>query len=479
MVEVKLKSGLEIHQQLDTGKLFCDCPSFLRKQDPDYEVERQLHAVAGEGGKVDIAAEHEAQKEKKFVYQGYYKNNCLVELDEEPPHEIDEEALKIGLQVALLLNCEIIQDTQIMRKTVIDGSNTSGFQRTVLIAKDGYLETSQGKVGIESVCLEEDAARIIEDRGEERVYRLDRLGIPLIEVATAPDIKSPEQAKEAALKIGEVLRSCNVKRGLGTIRQDVNLSIKKGKNQGERIELKGVQNPKLIEKTIKKEMKIQEKLLDEEEAKEEVRKALDNGDTKFLRPLSGRARMYPETDLPLLHISRKEINEAKNDLPKLASEKREELRKEGLDEEMVKLLTKENRLEEFKELLNVLNRPNLVAKILTLWIKDTAEKTGKEEDEVRRILSIDVLESILEAMDKEQISKSEIQDVMKEIVEGKPVKKALDREKVDNLEEEIRKIIKDKPGLQPNAYMGLVMEKLDNVDGNKAMEIVRGVLYED
>ncbi|MCX6748179.1 MAG: Glu-tRNA(Gln) amidotransferase GatDE subunit E, partial [Candidatus Pacearchaeota archaeon] len=176
MVEekIELKSGLEIHQQLDSCKLFCSCPSILRTDPPDYIIERELHAVAGETGEIDEAVKFESSRDRKFTYQCYYDNNCLVELDESPPNEINPEALRIALQLALLLNCEIIQDTQIMRKTVVDGSNTSGFQRTLLIAKNGYIETSLGKVGIQSICLEEDAARIVENDKNRVIYRLDR-----------------------------------------------------------------------------------------------------------------------------------------------------------------------------------------------------------------------------------------------------------------------------------------------------------------
>ena len=223
--KIDFKAGLEIHQQLNSHKLFCDCPFLLRQDEPDFTITRKLHAVAGEKGEVDVAASHEAQMDKEFVYQAY-DTTCLVELDEEPPHEINEEALKIALHISLLLNCKVIPITQIMRKTVIDGSNTSGFQRTVLIARDGFLETSKGKVGIWYVYLEEDAARTIGDEKGKKIYRLDRLGGPMVEVVTAPDIKNAEHAKETALKIGELLRSCKVKRGIGTIRQDINISIK-------------------------------------------------------------------------------------------------------------------------------------------------------------------------------------------------------------------------------------------------------------
>ena len=173
------KSGLEIHQQLDTKKLFCNCLSVLRQDAPDFTVKRKLHVVAGESGEIDVAAKHEAEKEKEFIYEGY-DTTCLVELDEMPPYEINSDALKIALQIAIMLNARIFPLTQIMRKTVIDGSNTSGFQRTILIAHDGWIVTKSGRVGIQSICLEEDAARIIERKEGQSIFRLDRLGIPLV-----------------------------------------------------------------------------------------------------------------------------------------------------------------------------------------------------------------------------------------------------------------------------------------------------------
>jgi Glu-tRNA(Gln) amidotransferase subunit E-like FAD-binding protein len=474
MPEMEIKAGIEIHQQLDTKKLFCNCPSILRKDEPDIVIERKLHPVAGETGEVDIAAKFEALKNKTLIYQGYYDNNCLVDYDESPPREINSKALKISLQISLLLNCEILPYTQIMRKTVIDGSNVSGFQRTVLIAKNGWVETEQGRVRIQSIALEEDAARIVKQEGEKVVYRLDRLGIPLIEIATSPDIKTGKQARELALKIGEILRACKVKRGIGTIRQDVNLSVRVNGKWGKRIEIKGVQEPKLIEKTVGIEAKRQTKLIKEGKSVAEVRKALPNGRTKFLRPLPGAARLYPETDLPLLHITRDIINEAKEELPKLRSEIKTELRKKGLHEELVKVLVKEGKVEDFQELLQVYDKPELIAKILTVWMSDLAKKLKKIKKQVEKKLTIDIIETILQAVQAGKITENEVQEVMEEIVKGKGVRKAVEREKIVNLEEEIMKIVKEKPGLTINAYMGLIMKKFkDRVSGKEVMEILK------
>jgi glutamyl-tRNA(Gln) amidotransferase subunit E len=250
--KIGLKAGLEIHQQLDTAtKLFCKCPTTLRdKKDSTFEFERYLRASKSEMGKIDRAAREEAKYSRTFLYKGY-DSTCLVENDEEPPSELNQEAVDISLEVALLLNMNPLDEIYTMRKIVIDGSNTCGFQRTALIATDGVLSTAEGPVRVDSLCLEEDAAQKIETEGSAVGYSLDRLGIPLVEIGTAPDIRTPEQAVNAAEQLGMILRSTGkVKRGLGTIRQDVNISIA----AGARVEIKGVQNLRLIGDIVENEI---------------------------------------------------------------------------------------------------------------------------------------------------------------------------------------------------------------------------------
>ncbi|VVB54156.1 Glutamyl-tRNA(Gln) amidotransferase subunit E [uncultured archaeon] len=259
------KCGLEIHQQLDTAKLFCPCPSVMREDAPHLIVQRKMRAVAGELGEVDRAALHEFLKGRTLHYEAYHDTNCLVELDEEPPHDLNNDALEVALTVALLLNARPVDELHVMRKTVVDGSNTTGFQRTILVAEDGFIETSLGKVGVPSICLEEDAARKISEKSGDVTYRLDRLGIPLVEIATDATIKSPEHAREVAEALGNMLRACRVKRGLGTIRQDLNVSVK----GGARVEAKGVQELKLISEVVKKEVERQQALI---EARETLKK---------------------------------------------------------------------------------------------------------------------------------------------------------------------------------------------------------------
>jgi glutamyl-tRNA(Gln) amidotransferase subunit E len=257
---IGLKAGLEIHQQLDTKtKLFCNCPTTLRdKKDAILSFSRYQRASKSEMGKVDEAARAEEQYGRTFIYKGY-DSTCLVENDEEPPRELNREAIEISLEVALLLNMTTIDEIHTMRKIVIDGSNTCGFQRTALVATEGLLSTEEGPVRVDSLCLEEDAAQKLEAEGDTVVYSLDRLGIPLVEICTAPDIKTAEQAVKVAEQLGMILRSTgNVKRGLGTIRQDINVSIE----GGARVEIKGVQNLRLIGEIVKNEIVRQLKLIE-------------------------------------------------------------------------------------------------------------------------------------------------------------------------------------------------------------------------
>ena len=257
-----LKCGLEVHQQLDTGKLFSRTPSTL-SDEFDFTVERKLRPVASELGEYDKTAIDAFKRNETFYYSGKKENISLIELDEEPPQEMDKGALKTILEVAILCKSNPVDKLVTMRKTVIDGSNTSAFQRTTLVSLGGEFEiTSETeknkKIRVQTIILEEDAARPIKKEAGKVYYNLDRLGIPLIELATDPDIRTPEEAVETAKKIGELMRlTCSTKRGKGTIRQDVNVSIA----LGTRCEIKGCQDLEQIKLVVEKEAERQVDLL--------------------------------------------------------------------------------------------------------------------------------------------------------------------------------------------------------------------------
>ncbi|MDD1764704.1 MAG: Glu-tRNA(Gln) amidotransferase subunit GatE [Candidatus Methanomethyliaceae archaeon] len=254
-----IKVGIEIHQQLDTsGKLFCSCPTVLREEEPHFSVLRRLKPTYSELGDLDRAVLFESERKKAFCYQGYGDTVCLVELDEEPPHDLNRDAVSVSLTVEKLLNMTSVDEVHVMRKIVIDGSNITGFQRTAKIAFDGWLMDGAEKISVQSLCLEEDAARKISDSPEMMTYRLDRLGIPLVEIATGPDIHSGEQAERVALRLGRILKATGrIKRGLGTIRQDLNISVE----GGTRVEVKGVQELGIISTVVEYEANRQRSLL--------------------------------------------------------------------------------------------------------------------------------------------------------------------------------------------------------------------------
>ena len=250
-----LKVGLECHQQLNTKeKLFCSCKPELFKGEPKITFLRRLRPTQSELGQIDPAAYFEFKKGVKILYEADPQTSCLVEMDEEPPHDLNREALDITLTVALMMNAKPVDEVHVMRKVVIDGSNTTGFQRTCVVALGGEIQVDGKRIPIEHISLEEDAARKTGEDGFIVRYRIDRLCIPLIEVTTAPVIHSPKEAEKVALMVGRILRATGkVKRGLGTIRQDLNISIR----GGALIEVKGVQELELISRVIELEVQRQ------------------------------------------------------------------------------------------------------------------------------------------------------------------------------------------------------------------------------
>lgn len=618
--ELGLKVGLEIHRQLDTKKLFSRVPSEL-VDDVDFTFQRRLRPTMSELGEIDQAALEEFKKGRTFVYEGNFKLSDLVYMDEEPPHLPDREALEVALQIAYLLNAIPVDEVHFMRKIVIDGSNVSGFQRTAIIAMNGKVHTPWGDVGIPTICLEEDAARIVERKDKKVIYRIDRLGIPLIEIATTPDIHHPEQAKVVAKFIGDALRATRkVKRGLGTIRQDLNVSIK----GGARIEIKGVQEldmiPIIIEREVirqinllkirdelrkrgVKEEELREEFYDvtdifqntsskiiasvikkggkvlavklpkfrgligfeiqpgrrlgtemadrakkyvkgifhidelpnygisqeevdavsekldlgkedafvlvaakEETAKkalrevlqrakealygvpEETRRALPDGNTQYMRPLPGKARMYPETDIPPILVTQELKEKILINLPELPQQRAERIVKQyKLDKSLAQTLVDEEKDELFEELVKLGVKPSIVASTLVGLLKGL-----KSEVPVENITENHIREAF-ELLAQNKIAKEAFEEIFKELALH-PEKSALQVAEEKGLtllsEEEVEKIIEEI--VQQNIevvrakgmgamglIMGRAMAKLrGKADGKLVNQIVRKKIQE-
>lgn len=475
--KLRLRCGLEIHQQLDTGeKLFCNCSTAMKERDSIKTIKRKQHPVASELGEVDVAAQYEYLRNRTFSYQIFRNETCLVETDEEPPHPLNMDALQVALQVALMLNCEIPNEINMMRKTVIDGSNTSGFQRTAVIGLNGHMSYKGRIIEITHVSLEEDAAAIVKEEGENVTYRLNRLGVPLVEIGTGIlEGYSPEEVQDIAFNIGMICRSTEkVKRGIGTIRQDVNVSIRGGK----RVEMKGVQELNLLAKIVEIEVKRQ---LGMPKVEEETRTVNEDGTTKYTRPLPGSARMYPETDIQPIVLQKEFIEKLKNELPEHWMKKLARFKsKYNLSEDLARQIIRSEHLELFEKIVDKTKASGaVVANTFISTVKDLEKREKVNIKRVRDEHYIDLFENI----SKKKIVKEAIPEIIKFLAE-KPGETATSAIKELNLEPldlmELKKIIEEvltRPGLTYEKTVGLVMSKVrGRIEAEVVMEQVKKMM---
>jgi len=456
-----LKCGLEIHRQLDTKhKLFCNCPTEMKEKKPLMLIERRQHPVQSELGEVDIAAQYEFLRDRTFHYQVFPSEDCLVECDEEPIHPLNQEALEIALQIALLLNCTIPEEIHVMRKTVIDGSNTSAFQRTMVVGLDGFIEYKGRKIEVTHVSLEEDAAAIIEEKEKDVIFRLNRLGIPLVEIGTGLLVGySPEEVEDIAHMIGMICRSTGkVKRGIGTVRQDVNVSIK----GGNRIEIKGIQKLGLISKVIELEVKRQLSL---PKVEKETRTANEDGTTRFTRPLPGAARMYPETDIPPILIEKKMIQRIKKELPEPWTKKLVRFKKKlKLSDELSKQILRSDYLDLFEKFIKKFKvNPSIIANVFVSTLKDLERRENIPVEN----LTDGNFEELFKLLEGKKIVKESIPDILAykvknpEISMSESIKKlgleAISKKELEKIVKEVIEKNRDKP---IGKIIGIVMSKV-------------------
>ncbi len=236
--DVGLIAGLEVHQQLLTAtKMFCRCPAGLYTDAHDGSVLRHMRPTLSELGEYDGTALMEFKTKKNITYLLHKENVCTYEMDDTPPFLVNQQAVDIAIEQCLMLGCDIVDEVHIARKQYLDGSIPTGFQRTAIVGVNGRLPFRGRELSITQVSVEEDSCREVSDKGHLIVWRTDRLGMPLIETVTGPDLRTPDEVEEAILLVGRVCRSTgHVRVGIGASRQDVNVSVRGGR----RVEIKGV-----------------------------------------------------------------------------------------------------------------------------------------------------------------------------------------------------------------------------------------------
>jgi Glu-tRNA(Gln) amidotransferase subunit E-like FAD-binding protein len=447
----------------------------MEERKPITIVKRRQHPVASELGEVDVATQYEFLRDRTFHYQVFSNEDCLIECDEEPINPVNQEALEVVLQIALLLNCTIPEEIHVMRKTVIDGSNTAAFQRTMVVGLDGFIEYKGRKIEITHVSLEEDAAAIIEGEEKDVIYRLNRLGIPLVEIGTGLLVNYlPEEVEDIAHLIGMICRSTSkVKRGIGTVRQDVNVSIR----GGNRVEIKGIQKLELISKVIELEVQRQLSL---PKVEKETRTANEDGITRFTRPLPGSARMYPETDIPPIVIEKKMIQRIKKELPEPWTKKLVRFKRElKLSDELSSQILRSDYLDLFEKFIKKFKiAPAIIANVFVSTLKDLRKREGIPVDN----LTEENFEELFGLLDKGKIVKESIPDVL--LYKAKnpdiSIEDCIKKIGLGNItEKELREIVKD--AIKNNRdkpvekIIGIVMSKVrGRVKSEDVVRIVKG-----
>ena len=248
---VGFMSGLEVHQQLYTAhKLFCRCPAGLYTEDHDGQVLRHMRPTLSELGEYDGTALMEFKTKKEIIYLLNHLNVCTYEMDDTPPFLVNQQAIDVAIELCLMMNMDIIDEIHVARKQYLDGSIPTGFQRTAIIGVNGWLPFKGRKLTVTHVSVEEDSCREVSDKGHRIVWRTDRLGMPLTETVTGPELRTPEEVRDAILLCGLTARSTGrVRTGIGASRQDVNVSVR----GGSRVEIKGVPRAGLAVKLVHNE----------------------------------------------------------------------------------------------------------------------------------------------------------------------------------------------------------------------------------
>ncbi len=345
MAEYEPVIGLEVHAQLKTkSKLFCSCPTTFGEE-PNKNT---CPVCTGMPGALPVV-------NKKAV----------------------EYATKMGLAV----NCDINLRSRFARKNYFYPDLPKGYQISQYeepLAENGYLEIQvngkKKKIKIIRIHMEDDAGKSIHVQGENKtLIDLNRTGVPLIEIVSAPDINSPEEAVEYLKELRAILvylGICDGNMQEGSFRCDANVSVRpKGDIKlGTRTELKNMNSFKHVQRALQYEIKRQIELIEDGEKVIQETRLYDEA-KGITRSMRGKEeahdyRYFPDPDLVPVMISEEELIKWKSELPELPQQKRQRFMEQyNLTYEEAELLTSDKELANyFEEVVKEYNDPKEVYK---------------------------------------------------------------------------------------------------------------------
>jgi aspartyl-tRNA(Asn)/glutamyl-tRNA(Gln) amidotransferase subunit B len=393
--------GLEVHAQLLTrSKMFCDCSAEYAGQPPNTQV---CPVCLGMPGTLPV---------------------------------INRRAVEYTIMTALALQCAIPEASKFDRKNYPYPDLPKGYQISqydLPFSRDGWVdvETADGivRAGTERVHLEEDTAKLTHVSGGSLVD-FNRAGVPLMEIVSRPDLRSPEQARAYLQKLRGILRSLGVSSGNmeeGSFRCDANISLRPvgSVELGPKVEIKNMNSFRSVQRALEFEVIRQTRALEQGDRIVQETRGWDDdrGITVSQRSkeLAHDYRYFPEPDLPPVFVAREWVAEIQARLPELPDARRDRFTAEyGLSRyDAAQLSAARETADFFEQTVRLYPQPKEVSNVIqsTLF---RLQKSGDEDLEGQGTggMTPDRLAALLQLVERGVISKGSGRQVFEEVYRG-------------------------------------------------------------
>ncbi|TDT58410.1 Asp-tRNA(Asn)/Glu-tRNA(Gln) amidotransferase subunit GatB [Fonticella tunisiensis] len=345
---------------------------------------------------------------------------------------LNKKVVDYAIKAGLALNCDINRLTHMARKNYFYPDTPKNYQITqdeTPLCRDGYIEieTEGGlkKIGIQRIHIEEDAGKNVHMEDSSYVD-YNRAGVPLIEIVSKPDMRSPKEARMYLEKLKAILQYTgvsDVKMEEGSLRCDANISIRpEGSNEfGTKVEVKNMNSFRAVERALEYEAKRQmeayergEKIIQETRRWDEGR-----GETVTMRSKEEAHdyRYFPEPDMIYLSVDDEWIESIRKSLPELPDARRRRYINEfGLPEYDSEILTSSKKLADFfEECVNEGGRPKEISNWIMGEILRTLKDRSMEIEDIK--FAPGHLVKLVSLVDKGTISGTIAKKVFKDMFE--------------------------------------------------------------